>query len=74
MNELPDGVHKTPNDEDWDGSEWIDCWNCGGEGYSYHDCGEDTCCCLDPEDNVVCDVCGGEGGWLLGRHQRPAAK
>lgn len=43
--------------------EWIDCWNCGGEGYSYHDCGEDVCCCLDPEDNVVCDICHGKGGW-----------
>ncbi len=43
--------------------DWIDCWNCGGEGYSDHDCGEDTCCCLHPEDNVVCDICHGNGGW-----------
>lgn len=42
---------------------WIDCWNCGGEGYSDHDCGEDCCACLYPEDNVVCDICNGEGGW-----------
>lgn len=40
-----------------------DCWNCGGEGNSYHDCGQDTCCCLDPEDNVECDICEGDGGW-----------
>jgi hypothetical protein len=39
------------------------CWNCGGEGLSHHDCGEDCCCCLYPEDNVRCDVCDGEGGW-----------
>jgi len=43
---------------------WVDCWNCGGEGYTHHDCGEDTCCCLVPELNVECDVCDGEGGWM----------
>jgi len=52
-----------------------ECANCGGEGVTGHDCGEDCCCCLDPEDNVVCDCCGGEGdfpecasqpsGWCL---------
>jgi len=39
-----------------------DCWNCE-DGLSGHDCGEDCCCCLYPEDNVVCDVCRGRGGW-----------
>ena len=48
-----------------DGTAWRRCWNCGGEGFSSHDCGEDTCCCIDPEDNVVCDVCGGKGGWKV---------
>ncbi len=43
--------------------DWVDCWDCGGEGYSYHDCGEDTCCCLNPEPNVQCDTCNGKGGW-----------
>ncbi len=38
-----------------------DCPGCGGEGYSSHDCGEDTCCCLDPEDNVLCEQCAGKG-------------
>ncbi|MBI4714424.1 MAG: hypothetical protein HY760_00495 [Nitrospirae bacterium] len=39
-----------------------DCWKCGGEGLCGHDCGEDTCCCLDPdEDNVTCDACFGGG-------------
>lgn len=41
---------------------WRDCWNCD-EGFSHHDCGEDCCCCLYPEDNVECDICEGEGGW-----------
>ena len=40
-----------------------DCTNCGGEGVTDHDCGEDCCCCLYPEDNVPCDICDGEGGW-----------
>lgn len=31
------------------------------DGYSHHDCGEDCCCCLDPEPNVVCDECDGNG-------------
>jgi hypothetical protein len=42
--------------------EWVDCWNCD-EGYSGHECGEDCCACLEPEDNVVCDICRGAGGW-----------
>lgn len=43
--------------------EWEDCDVCGGEGYSGHDCGEDVCCCLWPEDNEVCHQCDGKGGW-----------
>ena len=43
--------------------DFVECWNCGGEGYSGHDCGEDCCCCADPEPNVVCHVCNGKGGW-----------
>lgn len=39
------------------------CDDCGGDGYWGHDCGEDVCCCLDPEDNEPCETCGGEGGW-----------
>jgi len=46
-----------------DDKEWIECWQCSGECYSHHDCGEDTCCCADPQPNVMCDICGGEGGW-----------
>ena len=44
--------------------EWEDCWNCGGEGTDGHECGEDCCCCADPDDNVTCDWCGGKGGEL----------
>ena len=60
-----------------DGKEWdcqcarcgsscdsVDCWDCGGEGVTDHDCGDDTCCCLYPEDNVECDTCRGPGHWL----------
>lgn len=43
--------------------DWCECWKCGGEGVDGHDCGEDCCCCLYPEDNVRCDICNGKGGW-----------
>jgi hypothetical protein len=42
---------------------WRECYNCE-DGYSDHDCGEDCCCCLDPEPNVRCDICRGKGGWF----------
>lgn len=38
------------------------CDNCGGEGVSGHDCGEDCCCCAEPEENEECDWCNGRGG------------
>jgi hypothetical protein len=45
---------------DWEYEEV--CGSCYGEGY-YHDCGEDTCCCADPDDDELwaCDECGGSG-------------
>lgn len=43
--------------------DWQDCEECGGEGYVDHDCGEDCCACLNPEDNVPCDCCRGNTGW-----------
>jgi hypothetical protein len=43
--------------------ERVECENCRGEGVDGHECGEDVCCCLDPEPNVTCDYCRGEGGW-----------
>lgn len=44
------------------GDETDECWNCGGEGFIDGDCtcGEDCCCCLEPEP-PVCDVCEGKG-------------
>lgn len=41
--------------------ERVTCYACGGEGVDGHDCGEDVCCCLYPEDNELCDVCNGRG-------------
>ena len=44
---------------------WESCWQCGGEG-GFHDCGEDCCCCEDPENdlNEPCEECKGQGGYL----------
>lgn len=43
---------------------WQECEYCE-DGYSHHDCGEDTCCCLEPWPNVKCDICNGAGGWWM---------
>lgn len=43
---------------------WQSCEQCGGDGVFGHDCGEDTCCCLDPEEDDPCEICDGEGGWM----------
>jgi hypothetical protein len=53
------------------------CYLCLGVG-GWHDCGEDTCCCLDGEAITdVCEVCGGEGTYpvcsALPHAERPAA-
>lgn len=45
---------------------WMECFFCE-DGFSEHDCGEDTCCCAEPEPNVACDICDGfEGWWACG--------
>jgi hypothetical protein len=38
------------------------CQDCGGEGFSdeNHNCGEDCCCCLNPEPGT-CSNCEGKG-------------
>jgi hypothetical protein len=41
------------------------CWKCLGVG-GWHDCGEDCCACLDPDDElgpywIECDICDGLG-------------
>ena len=43
---------------------WEDCYNCE-DGYSHHDCGEDCCICRNPQLNIECDICNGEGGWFV---------
>ena len=40
------------------------CEQCGGDGVYGHDCGEDCCCCLDPEENEECDLCVGRGYFM----------
>ncbi len=39
----------------------ISCPDCDGTGYDGHDCQEDTCCCLNPEENIPCQECEGLG-------------
>lgn len=67
----PHNVHLRPN-EQWEEQ----CARCGSsmhherckdceDGYSGHECGEDCCACLYPEENVICDTCGGYGGWYV---------
>lgn len=43
----------------------VDTQHCGHceDGFDGHDCGEDCCCCLHPEDNVPCQYCDGTGLW-----------
>lgn len=55
---MPDPKHL----EDCDGNGSVPCWECMGDG-SYHDCGEDTCCCEFPEmdGRADCANCGGSG-------------
>lgn len=45
--------------------EFVECDNCGGEGVTDHECGDDSCCCLEPVDNVACFVCDGDGSFDL---------
>ena len=42
---------------------WHECEDCGATGENGHDCGDDCCVCLYPEDNMRCDRCSGKGGW-----------
>lgn len=44
-----------------DGNGRTECWDCGGQG-GFHDCMEDCCSCLDPEEVTEdCVTCGGRG-------------
>lgn len=46
--------------------EFIECWNCFGEGVIDGECTcmDDCCCCLEPEP-PICDICHGKGGWKV---------
>lgn len=65
------GDHPPRDGRDWEcqcarcGSscELVECHECDENGFVDHECGDDTCCCAHPEPNVVCDTCGGFGGW-----------
>lgn len=49
------------DDDDWDDDDT--CPDCHGEG-GFHDCGEDTCCCLHKSEHTdVCGTCRGRG-WV----------
>jgi hypothetical protein len=45
--------------------EWVDCYEFDCDEGSYHDCGEDCCCCADPMPNRHCSTCRGKGGWFV---------
>ncbi len=50
---------------DFDDDDPVDdgdsCWHCLGEG-GFHECGEDCCCCADPDEiTETCPECGGTG-------------
>lgn len=41
----------------------VACWSCLGEG-GFHDCGDDTCCCLDKDEITEdCPECNGVGSY-----------
>lgn len=44
--------------------DWQRCEECE-DGYDGHDCGEDCCMCLYPEENVLCQICRGHEGWYV---------
>lgn len=46
--------------------EWVECWQCGGDGF-VSSCFEEFAC-IDPDEGCEdcqrkCDVCEGGGGW-----------
>jgi hypothetical protein len=47
--------------DDVPGMDDEDCWKCGGEGSisGTCTCGDDTCCCAEPEEEI-CDICNGK--------------
>lgn len=52
---------RTTFDDHWDYNDDVVCPECWGEG-GWHDCIEDTCCCLDKDEIThICWMCGGSG-------------
>lgn len=46
--------------------QWHVCWRCGGDGIIIADCIEDSCCCVDHEEEhgeEPCYNCDGKGGY-----------
>lgn len=43
----------------------VTCWSCGGEGVGEGcTCWDDACCCRTPTP-PVCDICKGDGGYIV---------
>lgn len=69
-------IAERPPDEMYQSGLAIDCQcaRCGSsvhtqrcdyceDGFDGHDCGEDCCCCLHPEENMPCQYCRATGFW-----------
>ncbi len=67
--EQPDGYSDPTCGRCGGATQWIDCDQCD-EGFSHHECGEDCCVCLEPENNVLCDFCQGSRGRFVCANSR----
>ena len=46
--------------------EWADCWQCGGAGgFTGDELMEDDPLWYTPSDFETCDICDGDGGYLV---------
>lgn len=60
---MSDRRELTTDDEPFDGDygEGESCWYCMGD-CGFHECFEDTCFCLNPDElNEICPECHGSG-------------
>lgn len=51
---------------------WSECWNCGGAGA--FDVYEEDPLWYDPGDEVMCEVCKGDGGFYICTNKHCAVK
>lgn len=63
----------TPRAADIPDGYWVDCWNCGGEGFVFD---RFDGFCVDAEYDCgdcarKCDVCHGKGGWYADEPDEP---